>query len=154
MSLLRLWQLTDCTTNYRPILSSERAPQDEGQSNCPGKERKKKNLVMGPKGVPDIKMDRPTDRRSQHQLDTHQYLNSGSPRDTCNWEAVFYGLSLELGGECLSRNCDSIVYMCRAATFAAAPPGRQLWEVKLGAHCLEKTTHWDLRHLWAPTTEH
>jgi hypothetical protein len=46
--------------------------RDEEQSNCPAKERKKKNLAMGPKGVPDTKTDRPTDRRSQHQ---HQ-LNS------------------------------------------------------------------------------
>jgi hypothetical protein len=38
--------------------------------------RKKKNLVMCPKGVPDIKMDRPTDdRRSQNQLNSTQ-LNS------------------------------------------------------------------------------
>jgi hypothetical protein len=39
-------------------------PQDEEQSNCPAKEIKKKNLVMGPKGMPDTKMDRPTDHRS------------------------------------------------------------------------------------------
>jgi hypothetical protein len=61
------WPLTDCTTNYRPVLSSERAPQDEEQKNCPAKEKKKKNLVMNPKGVTDTKTDRPTDRRSQHQ---------------------------------------------------------------------------------------
>jgi hypothetical protein len=67
MSPSRLWPLTDCTINYRPVLSSERAPQDEEQRNCPAK---KKNLVMGPKGVPDTKTDRPTDRRSQHQLNS------------------------------------------------------------------------------------
>jgi hypothetical protein len=39
---------------------SERAPEDEEQSNCATKERKKKNLVMGPKGVPDTKTDRPS----------------------------------------------------------------------------------------------
>jgi hypothetical protein len=33
--------LTDCNTNYRPVLSSERAPQDEEQSNFPAKEGKK-----------------------------------------------------------------------------------------------------------------
>jgi hypothetical protein len=38
------------------------------QSNCPAKEGKNKNLVMGPKGVPDTKTDSSTDRRSQHQL--------------------------------------------------------------------------------------
>jgi hypothetical protein len=37
----QLWPLTDCTTNYRSVLSSERAPQDEEQSNCPAEERKK-----------------------------------------------------------------------------------------------------------------
>jgi hypothetical protein len=29
-----------------------------------GKRKEKKNLVMGPKGVPDTKTDRPIDRRS------------------------------------------------------------------------------------------
>jgi hypothetical protein len=28
----------------------------------------KKNRLMGPEGVPDTKTDRPTGRRSQHQL--------------------------------------------------------------------------------------
>jgi hypothetical protein len=37
----RLWPLTDCTINYRPVLSSKRAPQDEGQSNFPAKETKR-----------------------------------------------------------------------------------------------------------------
>jgi hypothetical protein len=38
---------TQVTTNYRPVLSSERTPQDEEQSKFPAKERKKENLVMG-----------------------------------------------------------------------------------------------------------
>jgi hypothetical protein len=42
------------------------APQDEEQSICLTKESKKKNPVMCHKGVPDTKMDRPTDRWSQH----------------------------------------------------------------------------------------
>jgi hypothetical protein len=70
MSPPQLWPLADYTTNYRPVVSSERAPQDEEQSNCPAKERKKKNLVMGPKEMPDGKTDRTTDRRSQHQLNS------------------------------------------------------------------------------------
>jgi hypothetical protein len=37
------------------VLSSEREPKDEDQSNFLAKERKKKNLVVGPKGVPDTK---------------------------------------------------------------------------------------------------
>jgi hypothetical protein len=57
-------------TNYRPVLLTERAPQDEEQSNCPAKETKKNNLVMDPKGVPDTKTYRPIDRRSQHQLNS------------------------------------------------------------------------------------
>jgi hypothetical protein len=68
MSIPLVWPLTDFTTNCRPVLSSERAPQDEEQSTCPTREKKKENLVMGPKGVPDTKTDRPTDRRSQNQL--------------------------------------------------------------------------------------
>jgi hypothetical protein len=47
----------------RPLVR-EGAPEEE-QSNSLTKERKKKNLVMGPKGVPNTKTDRPTDRRSQ-----------------------------------------------------------------------------------------
>jgi hypothetical protein len=35
----------------RPLVSE--SSQDEEQSNFPAKERKKKNLFMGPKGVPD-----------------------------------------------------------------------------------------------------
>jgi hypothetical protein len=58
--------LTIDRLNYRPVLSSEWAPQDEEQSNYPAKEGKKKDLVMDPdpRGVPDTKTDRPTDRRS------------------------------------------------------------------------------------------
>jgi hypothetical protein len=41
------------TDNYRPVLSSERSPQDEEQSNFPAKDRKKKKLVMGLKRVSD-----------------------------------------------------------------------------------------------------
>jgi hypothetical protein len=33
--------IDDCSTNYRTVLSSERAPQNEEQSNFPSKERKK-----------------------------------------------------------------------------------------------------------------
>jgi hypothetical protein len=128
MSPPLLWPLTDCATNYRPVLSSERAPQDEGQSivrqkkgkriwswapkrcstprrigqltvghkinsthyelqTCPlvregaprrrtkqltGKEKKKKNFATGPKEVSDMRTDRPTDRRSQHQLNSSE----------------------------------------------------------------------------------
>jgi hypothetical protein len=39
------------------------APQDEEQSNFPAEERERKNLGMGPKGVPDTKTDKPTSRR-------------------------------------------------------------------------------------------
>jgi hypothetical protein len=68
MSPPRLRPPTDCSTNYRPVLSSKRAPQDEGQRNFQAKEIKKKNLVMGPKLAPNTRTGRPTDRRSQHQL--------------------------------------------------------------------------------------
>jgi hypothetical protein len=48
-------------TKDRPVLSSERVPQDKQQSNFLAKERKKINLVMGPKGVPDTKTYLQTD---------------------------------------------------------------------------------------------
>jgi hypothetical protein len=54
------------------ILSSERTPQDEEQRNCQAKERKKENLAMGPKGVPNTKIERPTDRGSHQQLNSCQ----------------------------------------------------------------------------------
>jgi hypothetical protein len=43
---------TDCTTNYRPVLSSEREPQTKNKAAVRQKKGKKKNLVMGYKGVP------------------------------------------------------------------------------------------------------
>jgi hypothetical protein len=52
MSPLLLWPLTDCTTNYRPVLSSERVPQDEEQSNCPAKKGKRNIWWWAPKGCP------------------------------------------------------------------------------------------------------
>jgi hypothetical protein len=45
----RLWPLTDCTANYRPVLSSERAPQNEEQSNCPVKEGIRKIFSWAPR---------------------------------------------------------------------------------------------------------
>jgi hypothetical protein len=48
----RLWPRTDCTTNYRPVLSSESVLHDEEQSNFPAKERKTKIWSWAPKGRP------------------------------------------------------------------------------------------------------
>jgi hypothetical protein len=41
-----------------------------------GKRKGGGNLVMDPKGVPDTKMDRPTDRRPQHQLNSNHFTES------------------------------------------------------------------------------
>jgi hypothetical protein len=57
---------------YRPSLLSETAPQDEEQNNCLAKLMKKKNLVTGPKGVPDTKIDRLTSHLSQQELNSTQ----------------------------------------------------------------------------------
>jgi hypothetical protein len=51
----------------RPLVR-EVTPKDE-QSSCVAKERKKKSPVMGG-GVPDTKTDRPTNCRSQNQLNS------------------------------------------------------------------------------------
>jgi hypothetical protein len=92
MSPLPLRPLTDCTKNYRPILSSERAPQDEEQSNCPAKERKKVWSWV-PKGCRT-----PTNRRSQHELNStllhrslasYKRLHKGNP--VVSDETVMYG---------------------------------------------------------------
>jgi hypothetical protein len=40
------------TDNYRPVLSSERAPQDEEQSDCPAKKRNRKIWSWAPKWCP------------------------------------------------------------------------------------------------------
>jgi hypothetical protein len=53
MSPPRIWPLTDCTTNYGPILSSERKQQDDEQSKCPVKrEERRKIWSWAPKGCP------------------------------------------------------------------------------------------------------
>jgi hypothetical protein len=44
----RLWPLTDCTTNCRPVISSERAHQDEEQGNFPAKQKEKVKSGRGP----------------------------------------------------------------------------------------------------------
>jgi hypothetical protein len=138
MSPPRLWPPTDCTTNYRPVLSSESPRVEAGRNtstavpasrkrrrkgnpvvsdetvmygyessatlttdrlhciletrplvregaprrrakNFPAEEKKKKHVAMGPKGVPDTKMDRPTDRRSKHQLNYTPVHNQACP---------------------------------------------------------------------------
>jgi hypothetical protein len=48
MSPPRLWPLADCTTNYRPVFSSERAPQAEEQSNCLAKQKEEVKSGHGP----------------------------------------------------------------------------------------------------------
>jgi hypothetical protein len=45
---------TDCNANYRPILLLERAPHFRIKAFS-GQEKKRKNLVTGPKGKPDTK---------------------------------------------------------------------------------------------------
>jgi hypothetical protein len=55
----------------RPLVR-EGAPIRRGKQ-LSGKERKKKNLVMGPKGMPATE-DRPNDRRSQHQLNSRRII--------------------------------------------------------------------------------
>jgi hypothetical protein len=85
---------TDCTTNYRPVLSSERAPQDEDQSSCPAKERKKKNLGPGPKRVPaPRRIGRVTvghkfnsTQRPRRLSGTHFCLRLNKPQDLVNWK--------------------------------------------------------------------
>jgi hypothetical protein len=50
----------NCDENYRPVLSSERAPQFRIKKfSCQGNITK--NLLMGPKGGPDTKIDWPAD---------------------------------------------------------------------------------------------
>jgi hypothetical protein len=60
---VRLWPVSDCTANYRPVLSSEREPyMKKKESNYHSKKLKFDHLSQ--KG-PDTKTNWPTDRRSQ-----------------------------------------------------------------------------------------
>jgi hypothetical protein len=47
--------------------------------------RQKKNLVMDPRGVPGTKMDRPTDRQSQHQLNFYFCISRLDSRSQNNF---------------------------------------------------------------------
>jgi hypothetical protein len=58
----------------RPLVR-ESAPRRQAWQLSGKRKERFKNLVMGPKGVPDTKTDRPTDSHSQHQLNSAQ-LNS------------------------------------------------------------------------------
>jgi hypothetical protein len=65
------WQCWHCPVailwvNYRPVLSSERAPHMKKQVHVRLKDMQ--NLVMGPKGWPNTKAYWPTDRVSQIQV--------------------------------------------------------------------------------------
>jgi hypothetical protein len=53
---------TECTVNFRPVLSSERVPHFRIKT-ISSQEKKKKNLLMVPKVGIDSKIDWPTDRR-------------------------------------------------------------------------------------------
>jgi hypothetical protein len=53
------------TVNYRPVLSSERALQNNNTQMYEGTFKEKEKLVKGPRWAPDTKTDWPTDCRSQ-----------------------------------------------------------------------------------------
>jgi hypothetical protein len=63
MSPARLEPVSDCTANYRPVLSSERAPYIKNQGTVRLKRRTGK-VVMRPKIGPDAKIGWSTDRQS------------------------------------------------------------------------------------------
>jgi hypothetical protein len=64
-------QITDPSSRQRG------RPKKKSKAIVRQKKMKKKNLVMGSKGVSDTKTDRPTDRRSQHQLNsTYIYMTT------------------------------------------------------------------------------
>jgi hypothetical protein len=48
----RLWPLTDCTANCRPVLSSERAPKEKRKAIFREKKGKSKIWSWAPKGCP------------------------------------------------------------------------------------------------------
>jgi hypothetical protein len=64
MGPAQLRPVSDCAAKYRPILMSERVPHFKNQAIVSLKKRKKENMVMGSKGVPDTKTDWLTDRWS------------------------------------------------------------------------------------------
>jgi hypothetical protein len=58
----RIGPINDYTANYRTVLSSERVAQF-GIKKFSDEEKERKNLIMGPKGGPNIKTDWKTDLR-------------------------------------------------------------------------------------------
>jgi hypothetical protein len=55
---------SNCTVNYRPVLSSERALKITNPQLSKENFKEKEKLVAGPRWVPDSKTDWPTDCRS------------------------------------------------------------------------------------------
>jgi hypothetical protein len=53
-----------------PLIGESATRQRANQLS--GKRKEKEKSGHGPKGVPDTKTDRPTDRRSQHQIKSTQ----------------------------------------------------------------------------------
>jgi hypothetical protein len=51
---------SNCTVNYRTVLSSERALQNNKPATVKGNFKEKEKLVAGPRWVPDTKTDWPT----------------------------------------------------------------------------------------------
>jgi hypothetical protein len=59
------WRGPAATVNYRPVLSSERALQNNKPATVYKENvKEKEKLVAGPRWVPDTKTDWPTDCRS------------------------------------------------------------------------------------------
>jgi hypothetical protein len=56
---------SNSTVNYRPVLSSERALQNNNTQISEGNFKEKEKLVKGPRWAPGTKADCPTDCRSQ-----------------------------------------------------------------------------------------
>jgi hypothetical protein len=78
-SLWRPWR-DSFELHTRPLVR-ESAPQEEEQSNCLTTERKRKNLLMGPRGLHDTKTDWPTYCLFQYQ-ENKQSMGTGSNTST------------------------------------------------------------------------
>jgi hypothetical protein len=71
---------SNCTVNYRHILSSERALQNNKPALSNGNFKKKEKLVAGPRWVPATKIDWPTDdSQSVTSTSTSFHSNAAPP---------------------------------------------------------------------------
>jgi hypothetical protein len=98
---------SNCTVNYRPVLSSERALQNNKAATVWRKYQGKEKLFAGPRRAPDTRTDWPTDCRSYINFNFNFNLGAAKMEPIArgyNWATLFLGdintrdLAFQVGG--------------------------------------------------------